>query len=332
MRRSSDRSAPSSEQRFIESLRRAFAGTASDAVTLAIGDDAAVLSTRGTLVWSIDDSVEGVHFRRDWVSLGSAAERAFHAAVSDIAAMGAEPVAALSSLQLRPSASATELAEVRRAQARVSRTLACPIVGGNVTRGEAFRFTTTVLGRVSRPVLRSAAQPGHSVWLLGAVGLAGCGRAWLDHGLPGLSPRSALGRAIRACVAAWRKPRARIAEGLMLRGRYHSAIDVSDGLGRDASTLSDASGVQIVLDEQLLRKAISPDLVLAAAPLDRDPLEFALAGGEDYALLVTGPVQRRPRGAVVIGEVRRGSGAFLQGGSAKVPVGRGYDHLGPSGH
>jgi thiamine-monophosphate kinase len=300
----------------------------SKSVLLGIGDDAAVLAPPSPVVWTIDDSVQGVHFDTDWLDLGQAAERAFEAALSDLAAMGAAPLAALSSLQVSADASGLDLGRIRRAQAACARRAGCPIVGGNITRATQWRFTTTLLGHVETPVLRSSARAGHVLWLLGPVGLAACGRAWLERGIAELSPRSASGRAVRACVRAFRSPRARIAQGRSLDGLLHAAIDVSDGLATECRALAEASGVQVVLDEGALTAALSQELRLAATALGREPLTFALEGGEDYALLVSGPKRARPRGGLVIGEVTKGRGALLRGSRGVVPLAGGFDHFG----
>lgn len=312
----------------MERFARAFA-LPSKHVLLGIGDDAAVLAASGgPLVWTIDDSVEGVHFDRAWMDLGQAAARAFEAALSDLAAMGARPLAALSSLQVSTRATPLELERVRRAQARCARRAACPIIGGNVTRARCWRFSTTLLGEVDEPVLRSVARPGHRLWVLGPVGLAGCGRAWLERGFADLSQRSELGRAVRTCVEAFLAPRARVRDGLALDGKKHAAIDVSDGLATECRALARASGVQVVLDRAALEASLSPALERAAAALGRDAVSFALTGGEDYALLVAGPAADRPRGGKCVGEIRRGRGARLLRAGTTVPLVGGFDHLG----
>lgn len=315
-----------SEVELIETFRRSFSSAESTDVLVGIGDDAAVLQAKGKLVWTIDDSVERVHFKLDWMTLGDAASKAFHGALSDIAAMGAKPLAALCSIAVPSTATGRQLGELRRAQAAAARQLGCPIVGGNVTSGTVWRFTTTALGRATHPVLRSSASPGHELWLLGKVGEAGCGRLWLQRGLPPTS-KTAQGRAIAACLRAFRRPRALIETGLQLDGRCHAAIDLSDGLGADCVKLSQASGVRIAIDRDALGRALSRTLRAASEPLGLDPLELALAGGEDYALLVSGPAARRPTGAQAVGVVQAGRGAYIGKPGAWLRCGSGFDHL-----
>jgi thiamine-monophosphate kinase len=314
-----------SERQWVERLRERFAVGAGQ-VQLGIGDDAAVLdSSSDARVCSVDASVEGVHFDLRYLSLADVGYRSFQAAISDLAAMGAEPVAALSALILPAGLSATDLDELTLGQRAASRECECPIVGGNLSRGTELSLTTTVLGSASLPLARSGARPGHQLWLLGRVGLAAAGLACLRLGRRGSDDgeRAAIAR----CVQAWRRPHALLEQGRQLAGRASAAIDLSDGLATDARQLARASGVRIVLEREQLRAALDPSLMVAGRALRRSPLQLALYGGEDYALLATGPSTRRPEGALVIGWVTRGQGAVLAWPGYRAPLARGYDHL-----
>ena len=110
---------------------------------LGIGDDAAVLRPGGRLVWTIDTAVEHVHFERSWLSLSDLGWRSFQAAASDLCAMGARPIGALSSVIFPARFTAAELAQVARGQRAAARVLACPIVGGNLSRGDELSITTS---------------------------------------------------------------------------------------------------------------------------------------------------------------------------------------------
>lgn len=291
-------------------------------VEVAIGDDAAILTSSGRRwVWTVDVNVEGVHFRRAWLSLADVGWRSLQAASSDLAAMGARPVAALSSLILPASFSRAELGALGRGQARAARELGCQVVGGNISRGRELSVTTSVIGEVTRPVLRSGAKPGDELWLVGEVGLAAAGLAWLAAG-------ARTTRDARRCVEAWRRPRALIRRGLELSRRAHAAIDVSDGLGGDAATLARASGVRLVIEAEAVRAVLAAELVSVAERLGRDSLQLALSGGEDYALVASGPRRARPAWARAIGRIERGRGALLERRDGRLtPLAAGFDHL-----
>jgi len=311
------------ERAAIACLERLF-GATDPAVALGIGDDAAVLRwAGGRLVWTVDACVEGVHFDRAWLSLGDVGWRSFHAAVSDLGAMGARPVAALSSLVLPAGFTRAELGALGRGQAAAATALGCPVVGGNVSGGDVLSVTTTAIGAARRVVTRRGARPGDVVWLVGEVGLAAAGLRLLRDG-PAAWRRA---RAGAACVKAWRRPRARVAEGLAVARSATAAIDVSDGLGGDVGQLARASGVRVVLDEGALRGALRPELVAVGAAVGIDPLALALEGGEDYALVVTTPERRPHPASVRIGCVEAGQGALLaRVGGARAPLGAGFEH------
>ncbi|HWO08960.1 MAG TPA: thiamine-phosphate kinase [Polyangiaceae bacterium] len=318
------------ERRLVALLDARFR-SAAPGVQLGIGDDAAVLAA-GSEPWvcSVDACVQGVHFDLRFLTLADVGYRSFQAAISDLAAMGATPVAALSALVLPKALSAADIDQLTAGQADASRETACPIVGGNLSRGAELSVTTTVLGRASRPIPRSGARPGEELWLVGELGMAAAGLSALRLGRPrqaaagvASEPSAALAR----CILAWRRPRALLAEGRALLGRASAVIDVSDGLLADAPRLSEQSRVRVIIERDRLRATLTGALRGAARELGRSALRLALSGGEDYALLATGPRALRPPGARRIGYVARGSGAFLADGSGRRPLRGGYDHL-----
>lgn len=324
------------ERRLVSLLEERFQSAAPD-VRLGIGDDAAVLAPASEpTVVSVDASVEGVHFDLRYVGYEDVGFRAFQAAVSDLAAMGAVPTAALSALVLPRSLPREAVDQLTMGQAAASRETRCPVVGGNISRGAELSITTTVLGRAREPLQRSGARPGDQLWLLGGLGLAAAGlsflrlqRSWQEARLAGASRarHHADALALGPCVAAWRRPRALLAEGRALVGRASAAIDVSDGLAADVGQLASASRVRIVVDREQLRASLEPALLIAQHRLRRAALHWALSGGEDYALLATGPSSLRPAGAVPIGYVARGAGAFLAANGRLGPLRGGFDHL-----
>lgn len=293
-------------------------------VEVGIGDDAAVLS-RGPegsrLVWTIDEQVEGTHFRRDLVSWRDVGWRSFMAAASDVAAMGARPWCALSALVLPEYVDDAALAAIARGQGEAAAALGTSVVGGNLARGPVMSVATTLLGCTDRPVLRSGARVGDGLWLAGSVGLAGAGLRALEAG------RASDAR-LAPAIAAWRLPAARVDQGLVMGRVAHAAVDVSDGLARDAGHMAEASGVAIAIDEPEL---VGDEALLdAASALGLEAAELALHAGEDYALLVASPVALE--GFRRIGDVIEGRGLVLRGpGGARPVEPRGFDHFAASG-
>ena len=295
-------------------------------VELGIGDDAAIVRVGNRrLAVSVDDQVEGVHFDLHWLDASDVGYRALQAAASDLAAMGAKPLAAVASLHVPRGFPVADLRRLARGQAQAALQLGCPVIGGNITRGDRLSVTTTVLGQVTKPLVRHAARAGDELWVLGELGLARAGL--LLHQQRPRVPVSLRGAAARA-RAAWARPEARIADGQKLRGRARAAIDVSDGLSGDVRHLADASGVKAVIEAERLARLIPDDLASLADLLGEAPVGLALIGGEDYALLAAGPRARRPRQARVVGKLERGRGAELELETGRrLSLAAGFDHL-----
>lgn len=286
-------------------------------VLLGIGDDAAVLAAPagGQVVWTVDQQVEGTHFRRNLVGWEDLGWRSFSAAASDLAAMGATPWCALTALSISADVDDADLDALAVGQQSAAERIGAPIVGGNVTRSGLFVVTTTLLGTCERAIERGGARAGDGVWVSGALGLAAAGFIALE--------RAVLDSRVDRATNAWLRPQARVTEGLAMASVAHAAIDVSDGFAQDLAHLCAASGVRAVLDEAALRAhAAATGLDEAAAALETDPLELLLRGGEDYALVVASPVAIQ--GFVQLGRLVEGQGIAI--GEREIDA-RGYDHL-----
>lgn len=303
----------------IERLLGTTASANGSLLELGIGDDAAVLRPGGRVVWTVDAQVDNVHFDRRWLTFEDVGYRSFQAAVSDLAAMGARPLAALSSLALPVSLKDRELDALVRGQAEAANQSGCPIVGGNLSKGGELSITTTALGCAERPLLRSGARAGDELWLVGEVGMARAGLLALMRARP---PRK-----LRSCIQAWRRPRALCDEGRALVGRARAALDVSDGLAGDAHHMAEASGVRLIFDAAALRATFSKEFATAAAELGVDALDLALRGGEDYALLCAGPARRRPPFARPVGHVETGNGVYLERDGNRKKLSGSFDHF-----
>jgi thiamine-monophosphate kinase len=241
------------------------------------------------------------------------------AAASDVAAMGAAPWCALSALELPDAIDDAALDAMAEGQRAAAERVGAPIVGGNLSRAPVVAITTTVLGTVDTAIGRRGARPGDGVWIAGPVGLAAAGLSALEQRLH--DPR------VEPAVVAWRTPEARIADGLAMAGAASAAIDISDGLARDLGHVARASGVRVLLDEAALLAHCGETLAHAAEAVGARPLELALRGGEDYALVVASlkPIPGFSR----IGEIVSGDGLALVTAAGTRPIdAAGYDHFG----
>lgn len=302
---------PGREFDVVRLLERRFGDSAA-----GIGDDAGVFTAPPgeTLLVSTDVSVENVHFRRGWISPGEIAYRAATAALSDLAAMAATPRAMVVALTLPASwrADADVLADGLAAAARTARV---PIVGGDLSDGGALTIGVTVIGSATRTLARGGGRPGDALWVTGGLGGA---RVALRAFEAGVAPSDAARRRFAAPVA-------RIAEAAWLAAHgATSCIDLSDGLGADAAHLAAAGGTRVVIDADRV------PCFEGATPDD------ALAGGEDYELLCTGPHALDAAAfadvfhttLTRIGAVETGpTGVVLRRGGTAVPLPGGFDHF-----
>lgn len=254
-------------------------------VPLGIGDDCALLQpTPGQqLAVSTDMLVEGRHFLStvDPAALG---HKALAVNLSDLAAMGAEPLGFTLALAL-PQADEAWLAGFAHGLFELADAHGCELVGGDTTRGP-LNLCITVLGQVppGQALRRAAAQVGDDIYVSGQLGDA---RLALEvfRGAVALDA-AAFGR-VRARLE---RPTPRLALGLALRGVAHAAADVSDGLSGDLGHILRASGVGAQLHGEALLSTCSADL---RGRGETPALAFALTGGDDYELVFTAPPHRR---------------------------------------
>lgn len=300
-----------------------------DAVRVGAGDDCAIVRGEG-LALSVDMSVEGVHFLRDWLQPEEIGYRATAAALSDLAAVAATPIGILASLAIDAADAhdvAPRIMEGARAAAAGARAV---LLGGDMSRTTGpLTLDIVAVGNTLRPVLRRGAREGDSLWVTGELGAASAAvRAWQRGGIPEAAARLAFALPTpRLAEAAW----------LAARGVLDALIDISDGLAGDASHLAAASAVRIVIDGAAV--PIHP-VVRAETPDQEHALRLALGGGEDYELCFAAPpgaVERIAESFIDtfdlhltrVGTVHAGSGVLLRtrGGSViDMPL-AGHDHF-----
>ena len=295
-----------------------------------IGDDCAVLrlgSDKEALI-TTDLSLEGVHFRREWHPPDSVGHRCLARGLSDIAAMGGDPLAAFLSLGLPAKLPQNWIDKFFNGLLAVARKYKVTLAGGDISQSpDGILADVVVLGSAPQDeaILRSGARPGDLIYVTGALGGSAAtlqrlferpkrrlqAKDYPEHFYP--QPRVAVGKRLREH---------RIASAM---------IDVSDGLSTDLAHICEESRVGALIDAELLP-------IHSRANSRKDRLDLALHGGEDYELLFTAPAARqvptRIEGMSVtrIGETvqrRRGKPAIeLLLYSKKVPLAaRGWEHF-----
>jgi thiamine-monophosphate kinase len=295
-------------------------------VAVGPGDDAAVIEpARGALdVLTTDALVDGIHFDRRFTPPDAVGYRALAVNLSDLAAMGAEPRAALLSLLLPDDLDVAALDGIVDGLLALAAKYRVALVGGNITRTTGpltIDVTATGSVRPRRVLTRAGARPGDEVYLTGTIGAAAAGLAALRAGQSPMGSQA-------ACAERYLRPEPRVRAGVLL-GRNRAAtscIDLSDGLADAVRQLADASGVGVTVE------AASVSVV--------GELHAAMTAGDDYELLFTSrPSQRgRLRGVrrqtgdlpiTRIGVVTKGRDVLLRDDQGTREMPRGYEHWVP---
>lgn len=328
------------------------------------GDDGAVVDPGGRqLVLSTDSQHEGVHFRSHWTAPRDLGRRALAVNVSDLGAMGAEPLWGLVAFALPRSTMLAWVEDVARGLRAASEEFGCAIIGGDVTRvPDRIGITVTVVGGLPRDgaaVLRNGARPGDLCWVTGFPGRAAAGRSLLSAGyrlLPGEAGDSGSGVELdgstvsvaavaedaRRCLAAYLQPAPPVplGAGVATATLVNAMIDVSDGLGIDLMRICRASEVGVEIDiEGLEERAELQRWQIEGLGVAR---EWVLGGGDDYQLLGASPPEAEEALLAVAGELGitlhllgrflpAEAGCRVRGrdGTEELVI-RGWDHFGSS--
>lgn len=310
------------EEDVVAAIRTVFArrGVAGEAVD----DDCSRIDHLLASHVTTDVVVEGVDFDRALSPLRFAGYRALAQNVSDLYANDCEPVGFMQALCIPPHYTLADIVAFCEGMADLAGALGVPLLGGDLSRTDGpFSCAITAFGRApGLAVTRCGARVGQGVWLSGPVGGSAAGLRVLRRDRPGdddvafSSWREALPPAEQLAVRAHLEPDV-VHHLERLSDFAVAAIDVSDGLARDASRLARSSGVAIDLDH--VQAAVH---VAAGASLDD-----ALAGGEDWVLLFVVPGGLVPEGCRRIGTVVDGPPGAVFVDGVRVDD-RGHDHFG----
>jgi thiamine-monophosphate kinase len=336
-----------SEEDWIGRIQQIFP-TRNRYVPVSIGDDAAILklSPSSRVVITTDQMVEGVHFQRETHPPTLLGAKALAVNLSDLAAMGATPAWALLSLFLPPGLPPAYLEAILQGMARLARREGVVLIGGNLTAAQELALDVTLLGTLApglKPLLRSGARPGDTIYVSGTLGGAALGLSLLRAGwrwgdIPSRRRRTASPTLRDAATALERhlapQPELELGRLLARHALATSAMDLSDGLSKDLRRLCRASRV----GARIFAAALPLDSGASRWLGEEQALRFALHGGEDYRLLFTVPPGRVRRLCKLvplawlhpIGQVvpqREGVKLQDEGGRVTSLPALGYDHF-----
>lgn len=254
-------------------------------VIKGVGDDAAVLECGDRwLLFTTDALVEDIHFRLSATPIQDIGYKSLAVNVSDIAAMGGQPTHAVVTLCLPTSLSAEEALDLYAGIKEAARKWSVNLVGGDTTQAPVLVVNVALLGEAptGQVKFRNGAQPGDVICTTGPLGGAAAGLFLLERtDFPCPEPLR------KIVLRKQQRPEPRVEAGIAL-ARFptvHSLIDISDGLASEIHHIATASGVGAVLYRAAIPVEPAADFVARRA--GRDPIEWALFGGEDYELLFT---------------------------------------------
>jgi thiamine-monophosphate kinase len=327
---------PLAEKTLIAQVRRLAATAKNPAVQTGIGDDCAVLrlltgrgkdTDKDTLV-TTDFTLEGIHFRRDWHPAEAVGHRCLARGLSDIAAVGGEPVAAFLSLALPRDLPQSWVGRFARSLISLAERYGLTLAGGDTAESpNGILADIVVVGTVpkGKAVLRSGARPGDRIYVSGELG-GSAAAVWQMRKKPKrkLNPRE---------YPRHFFPEPRIELGRILRekGLASAMIDISDGLSTDLAHICEESGVGAEVEAEVIPRAS------VGKPAREVDLQFALHGGEDYELLFTVPGSKRIPSRIAgvpithIGHITRGRESKIilmnRGGVGYELQPRGWEHF-----
>ena len=266
-------------------------GRAEQFITLGIGDDAALFRPKPghETILTCDWFLEGTHFLRDKHPPDAVGWKCLARAVSDVAAMGGTPRCFLLSLALQESHTGKWLDLFLGGLGRASRGFQCALAGGDTTRRNRILINVTVVGevRAGSAALRSGARAGDILYVSGRLGEAELGLRILKRvGRPKASRNAAVRKHL------FPEPRLALGQWLVKNGLASAMMDLSDGLSSDLPRLCAASKVGALLEKEKIPRLQITD---AAHKPERDQLQLALHGGDDYELLFTVPPRKVKR-------------------------------------
>ena len=292
-----------SERELIFNISEIFAEANSEGseVLVGIGDDAAVIARpEAPVVVTTDMAVEDVHFKIEWSSANEIGRKVAAANLADILAMGGKPKYLTVAMAATGREDLEWMLNVARGIAHEARAAGAQVIGGDLARSEKIVISITAIGECIKPILRNGAQIGDSIYISKIPG-------WSAAGLIALQNENH-GDLIDFAISEHRAPTINYESAANIAIGANSLCDISDSLLIQGEQMAEASGVQFVIEGDLITALPEfAKLLQVAKELDVSVFDLILSGGEDHAFLATGHALK----GLEIGKVVAGSGIRL---------------------
>jgi thiamine-monophosphate kinase len=288
-------------------------------VLVAIGDDAAVIKTKGLQILTTDCLVEGDHFRKGWFTPKQIGMKAIEINVSDVAAMGSIPKYILVSLGLPKDLDVNFVKEMYKGMWNACDKYNIEIIGGNMTHADQIIISITLTGKGDKKnlSLRSGAKPDDFILISGPLGNGRAGLRLFQEKLKGHD----------TVRKSYLEPKAQLDHSLKIAPFVSSMIDVSDGLAPEVKHICDESKCGAIIYKDKI--PIKDEVRNVARALGEDECDYALFGGEDFELLYTVSKNNLDKvGGFLIGEITENKKIMISSDGKKKEIAEGgYDHF-----
>ena len=289
-------------------------------IKVGIGDDCAIIKLGDQLVaLTTDTLIENAHFSLDYFDPEQIGKKAIEVNVSDIASVGAIPKYALVSLSLRKDLTTKTFKKIYSGILKAAKKYNISVIGGNLTHAEQISVTISLIGFVQKEnlCLRSDAKPGDFILTTGVLGDSAAGLDLLLNKVKGfkdikkkhLEPKSSIHKVNRFL-------------------QYINAMeDISDGLAKELKNICKESKVGAIIFKDKI--PIRKETIQAAKIMYKNPLDYALYGGEDFELVFTVSRENliKVKG-ILIGRIRKKKGIYIYDNKQEKLISKkGYDHF-----
>jgi thiamine-monophosphate kinase len=288
-------------------------------ILVGIGDDAAVIKTKGLEILTTDCLVEGDHFRCDWFTPEQIGMKAIEINVSDVAAMGGVPRYVLISLGLPRNLDVSFVEKMYKGLWKSCERYDTEIIGGNMTHSDQIMISVTLAGDVKKDFLslRNGAKPDDYIFVSGPLGNGRAGLRLFQENIKGFEK----------VKKDYLEPKAKLDFALKIAPFVNSMIDISDGLGPELRHICYESNCGAIIFKEKI--PINDNVRIAAKTLGEDEYDYALCGGEDFELLYT--VSKNKLSNIegfLIGEITKNKEIKLRSRNKEILITKsGYDHF-----